>query len=51
MSISINEPHQSHEDKVRKRAYEIWANRVADGRPGTAESDWLAAEQELEEER
>jgi hypothetical protein len=51
MSITVNEPHQSHEDAVRERAYEIWLQRTALGQPGTAESDWHLAELQLEQKK
>jgi hypothetical protein len=47
MSVTVNEPHQSHEDAVRERAHEIWLERVARGQPGTAESDWAIAELQI----
>jgi Protein of unknown function (DUF2934) len=47
MSVSINEPHRSVEEKIRERAYEIWLERTARGQPGTAESDWRIAELEI----
>ncbi len=34
-------------DQIRRRAYEIYARRLATGAHGTAESDWLEAEREL----
>lgn len=34
-------------DDVRRRAYEIYLGRMARGEPGTSETDWQHAEQEL----
>lgn len=34
-------------DVVRRKAYQIWQDRVEHHRPGDATSDWLAAEAEL----
>ncbi len=34
-------------DRVRVRAYEIYAARIANGAAGDAVSDWLQAEREL----
>ena len=51
MSLTVNEPHQPHEDAVRERAYAIWLERVARGQPGTAESDWRLAELELAQKK
>jgi hypothetical protein len=36
---------QSMEDRIRERAYEIWAAQGCV--PGRAEQHWLAAEQEI----
>lgn len=44
MSISIQEPR---EEQIRRRAHEIWLERVAQNQPGDAESDWHRAELEL----
>jgi len=46
MAESIKE---SREEQIRRRAYEIYVQRIADGQPGTAESDWHLAEIELGE--
>jgi hypothetical protein len=51
MSVTVNEPHQSHEDAVRERAHQIWLERMARGQPGTAESDWHLAELELAQKK
>ena len=32
---------------VRRRAYEVYTKRIAEGRPGDDQSDWLEAEREL----
>jgi hypothetical protein len=42
----------SRDEEIRRRAYEIWLARVAagEGNAGDAVSDWLAAEEEIEEE-
>ena len=34
-------------DSIRKRAYELFMERVAKGRPGDERTDWLQAEKEL----
>jgi hypothetical protein len=34
-------------ERIRKRAAEIYAERLARGTPGSALGDWLQAEQEL----
>jgi hypothetical protein len=34
-------------DAVRRRAYELYAKRVAEGKPGDDKSDWAQAEREL----
>ncbi len=36
-------------ERVRRRAYELYEERMRDGRPGDATSDWLQAERELPE--
>ncbi|HKD03943.1 MAG TPA: DUF2934 domain-containing protein [Terriglobales bacterium] len=40
-----------HKEKIRQRAYEIYQTRLASGQEeeGDALSDWLQAEQEVEE--
>jgi hypothetical protein len=38
----------SPEEKIRQRAYELYCQRLRDGREGSAESDWLQAEAELQ---
>jgi hypothetical protein len=35
------------EQAIRLRAYELFCDRTAAGRAGTAEDDWLAAEAEV----
>ena len=35
-----------HED-IQQRAYQLWQTRLQDDIEGTADQDWLAAEQEL----
>lgn len=35
------------QDAIRKRAYELYAERTAKGQPGDAKTDWLKAEKEL----
>ncbi len=35
------------EDDIRKKAQEIYDKRILHGVPGSAESDWLKAENEL----
>ncbi len=35
------------EEEISKRAYEIYQQRIARGENGTAENDWLEAEQLL----
>ena len=32
---------------IRKRAQEIYLNRIEEGTPGDADSDWFQAEEEL----
>lgn len=34
-------------DHIRRRAYEIYTQRLAKGETGTAETDWLQAERDL----
>lgn len=34
-------------DDVRRRAYEVYLERTAKGRPGNELSDWLQAERDL----
>jgi hypothetical protein len=34
-------------DAIRKRAYELYLERVAMGQPGDDRSDWIRAEREL----
>ena len=36
----------THEE-IERRAYELWQARARHGIEGTADQDWLAAEQEL----
>ncbi len=36
------------EDDVRKRAYEIYLERIGKGEPGDAKQDWLKAEQDID---
>lgn len=38
--------HPSYQ-QIAARAYEIYADRVKHGRPGTPEGDWLEAEKQL----
>ena len=34
-------------DAVRKRAYELYVERIAKGQPGDDRTDWIRAEREL----
>lgn len=34
------------QDAIRKRAYELYVERIAKGQPGDAKTDWLKAERE-----
>jgi hypothetical protein len=36
---------ESIEDKIREKAKEIYLERIASGKHGTAEDDWLKAEE------
>jgi hypothetical protein len=51
MAITIDEPHQSREDKIRERAHAIWLERHARGQAGTPESDWHIAELEIDQKK
>jgi hypothetical protein len=44
MSLSVD-PMQLREEKIRKRAYEMYLSR--EGQEGDEVSDWLAAEREF----
>jgi len=38
---------KSNPDAIRRRAYELFLERTAKGRPGDDTADWLQAEREL----
>jgi hypothetical protein len=38
-------------NEIRERAHQIWLYRTENGIPGTPESDWYAAEAEMEVDR
>lgn len=40
-------PTRPSADEVRRRAYEIYLQRMQSGEPGSPESDWSRAEREL----
>jgi hypothetical protein len=40
-------PINDDEDRIRERAHQIWLERIAKGEPGTPESDWAKAEEEV----
>jgi len=44
---SAPKPKNISEDDIRKRAQEIYEERIAKGIVGNSESDWLQAEKEL----
>jgi hypothetical protein len=41
----------TRDDEIRWRAHQIWMDRTAKGIPGTPESDWKAAEAELDKQQ
>jgi hypothetical protein len=46
----VTMPKSQREERIRKRAQEIYAHRSAAGEAGDALSDWLQAEEEVEAE-
>ncbi len=43
----ISQSHLDLEERVRRRAHEIWASRAHDHQSDTALEDWLSAEREV----
>ena len=42
-----SKPSTASVEQVKRRAYEIYLQRVSAGKPGDAASDWAQAEREL----
>ena len=47
LSAVAREPQVSVHEDIQRRAYQLWQTRVRHGGEGTAEQDWITAEQEL----
>jgi hypothetical protein len=46
--LADEEANKELAEKIRKRAYEIYWDRVSTGKPGDSLDDWLQAKRELE---
>ena len=45
-TVNWDKVQKEYEEEISKRAFRIYQDRIADGLPGTAESDWHRAEME-----